>query len=149
MIFVYDLLQATDADEGLNAVIEYKLSDPWAEELFDLDPENGTLTTRVPLDRERTPMYTLHVLAQDRGQPRRSSRKTLTVHLSDINDNAPVITAQPYRISLPEGATHADFLQVQVGLPVTYSLACNEWTTDWSTSMYLKRGQFQSQDQDA
>ena len=43
------------------------------------------------LDREEAEVYTLEVEAVDGGVPRLTSTATVTVTVSDLNDNAPVV----------------------------------------------------------
>ena len=60
------------------------------------------LTTR-PLDRERTPFYSLQVRCEDAaGAERRLTETGVQVNVVDVNDNSPVFTAQTYRGTLVE-----------------------------------------------
>jgi len=59
------------------------------------------LTAR-PLDRERTPLYRLQVRCEDAGAERRVNETSIQVNVVDVNDNAPVFTAQTYRGTLLE-----------------------------------------------
>lgn len=71
------------------------------------------------LDRERTAHYALKIRCQDGGGGRgrqRASRvteKSLQVHVTDMNDNAPVFSKQTYRGSITENSfIGASVLQV-------------------------------------
>jgi len=59
------------------------------------------LTTR-PLDRERTPYYSLQVRCRDDGDEPRVTETSVQVDVIDVNDNSPVFTAQTYRGTLVE-----------------------------------------------
>lgn len=57
------------------------------------------------LDREVAPQgYNLTLLAIDNGEPPRQSYKSVPVHLSDLNDNAPVFDREIYEVDVPETA---------------------------------------------
>ncbi len=57
--------------------------------LFNIDPETGVITTRAVLDREETPVYQLIVSANDVEDPSMSSTATVSIYVSDTNDNSP------------------------------------------------------------
>ncbi|EHB10682.1 Protocadherin Fat 2 [Heterocephalus glaber] len=79
-------VSATDSDADTNAQIMYSLHGPGAHE-FKLDPHTGELTTLTALDRERKDMYSFVAKATDGGG--RSCQADVTVHVEDVNDNAP------------------------------------------------------------
>nr|XP_054106911.1 protocadherin Fat 2 isoform X3 [Callithrix jacchus] len=79
-------VSATDLDADTNAQITYSLHGPGAHE-FKLDPHTGELTTLTPLDRERKDVFNLVVKATDGGG--RSCQADVTLHVEDVNDNAP------------------------------------------------------------
>jgi hypothetical protein len=94
---------STDADEGLNGDIYYKLvgGDDLAQ--FSLDEATGQLFINKPLDRETIDHYQLTVLAHDSGQfGQLSAVTTISVDLLDENDNAPVFTQTQMMISVLE-----------------------------------------------
>uniref|UniRef100_H0XDR7 Protocadherin Fat 2 n=1 Tax=Otolemur garnettii TaxID=30611 RepID=H0XDR7_OTOGA len=77
---------ATDLDTDTNGQITYSLHGPGAQE-FKLDPHTGELTTLTALDRERKDVYSLIAKATDGGG--RSCQADVTLHVEDVNDNAP------------------------------------------------------------
>ncbi|XP_006893802.1 PREDICTED: protocadherin Fat 2 [Elephantulus edwardii] len=79
-------VSATDLDIDTNAQITYSLHGPGSEE-FKLDLHTGELTTRTALDRERKDVYNLVAKATDGGG--RSCHADVTIHVEDVNDNAP------------------------------------------------------------
>ncbi|XP_019482771.1 PREDICTED: protocadherin Fat 2 [Hipposideros armiger] len=79
-------VSATDLDSDTNAQITYSLHGPGADE-FKLDPHTGELTTLTALDRERKDMYSLVAKATDGGG--QSCQADVTLHVEDVNDNAP------------------------------------------------------------
>ncbi|KAJ8282107.1 hypothetical protein COCON_G00046260 [Conger conger] len=85
-------LHATDADLGSNAQIHFSFSNQISattKRLFTIDSNTGLITIRQPLDREMTPVHKLIVLASDGSST--PSRATVTVNITDINDNVPSI----------------------------------------------------------
>uniref|UniRef100_A0A1I8NDN4 Cadherin domain-containing protein n=1 Tax=Musca domestica TaxID=7370 RepID=A0A1I8NDN4_MUSDO len=83
------IIGATDLDLGENAAIRYSLLS--ANSSFQVNPLTGEITTREPLDREVAAVYELVAEARDQGTPYRSSRVTVKVHVTDVNDNQPKI----------------------------------------------------------
>ena len=80
-------VSATDKDSDY---IVYSL-DPRNSptELFQIDPSSGRITIRQMLDREALLMQSMVVVAQGGDGP--SSSIIVTVHVADVNDNAPLI----------------------------------------------------------
>ena len=106
-------LTAKDADEGLNGNIIYSISKGSDEGRFRIDEISGQVVLALPLDRETTPIYSLTVTASDMGSPEAlSATTTLSIHVSDKNDNAPVFTQSESEISILE-TTPVDTVLVQ------------------------------------
>ncbi|XP_067842781.1 protocadherin Fat 4-like [Heptranchias perlo] len=84
-------LNVTDADEGLNAALTFKIISGDPNRQFTVD-RNAVLRVQQPLDLERQSIYTLIVQATDQaqcGSTRFTSSAWITVKLNDVNDNAP------------------------------------------------------------
>jgi hypothetical protein len=65
-------INATDPDEGINGQIQYSfskwtLNDPSINEIFYLNPDNGSITLLKPLDYEKRTNYELQIQAKDLG----------------------------------------------------------------------------------
>ncbi|XP_049833037.1 protocadherin-like wing polarity protein stan isoform X1 [Schistocerca gregaria] len=104
-------VRATDLDIGRNGQVEYSIvrqdSGGTEEEtdVFRIDPKSGIVTTRSVLDRERSEVYTLTVMATDQGLPvseRRSSTSMVVIRVLDDNDNYPQFTERTYSVQVPE-----------------------------------------------
>eukprot|EP00057_Strongylocentrotus_purpuratus_P018908 XP_011673382.1 PREDICTED: protocadherin Fat 4 [Strongylocentrotus purpuratus] len=80
------VIEATDIDEGVNAEIVYVLESP-DDGLFSVDNETGMLYANGPFDYEAVKEYTLVISASD---SKFSTFTTVTVTITDVNDNAPV-----------------------------------------------------------
>ncbi|KAJ8866707.1 hypothetical protein PR048_032568 [Dryococelus australis] len=109
-------LKATDQDIGRNAEVEYSILYPddnsnSEPEAFRIDSKSGIITTRVMLDRERTEVYTLIVMATDQCLPvveRKSSTATVVVKVLDDNDNYPQFSERTYTLQVPEDINWSD-----------------------------------------
>lgn len=83
---------ATDADfEPFDRITYAFDSRDAAAGLFQIDPNTGLIKTRQSLDREKQSAYNLRVLAYNPGYPDTTSTAPVTVHVADVNDNAPII----------------------------------------------------------
>uniref|UniRef100_A0A8C9XFA8 Protocadherin 2 alpha a 15 n=1 Tax=Sander lucioperca TaxID=283035 RepID=A0A8C9XFA8_SANLU len=61
-----------------------------------------SLVTKSLLDREKQTQYDLTITAKDAGQPSLSSDKTISVVVSDVNDNSPEFSLSPYTFYVTE-----------------------------------------------
>ncbi|XP_077387937.1 protocadherin-11 X-linked isoform X1 [Festucalex cinctus] len=96
-------LHATDADLGSNAQIHFAFSNQISASTkrhFAIDSTTGLITVKQSLDRELTPVHKLIVLASDGSST--PSRATVTVNVTDVNDNVPSIDTR-YIINLVNG----------------------------------------------
>ncbi|KAM9357334.1 protocadherin alpha-3-like [Symphorus nematophorus] len=100
---VISLISVTDRDSGLNGKVICKISDNVP---FDLTPsieENMySLVTKGRLDREIVSYYDITITATDCGEPPLSTVKTLSVQVSDVNDNRPNFSQNPFELYLVE-----------------------------------------------
>uniref|UniRef100_A0A672SAG8 Cadherin domain-containing protein n=1 Tax=Sinocyclocheilus grahami TaxID=75366 RepID=A0A672SAG8_SINGR len=64
-----------------------------------------SLVTDGDLDRERESEYNISVTCSDEGVPSLSSSVTLSLQISDVNDNAPVFDKSSYEASVQENNT--------------------------------------------
>ncbi|CAI9170594.1 unnamed protein product [Rangifer tarandus platyrhynchus] len=79
---------------------------------FKLEKSYGnyySLMTDTLLDRELVPSYNITVMATDRGSPPLSTETDITLHVADINDNAPAFSQASYSAYIlennPRGAS--------------------------------------------
>ncbi|XP_034385055.1 protocadherin Fat 3a isoform X3 [Cyclopterus lumpus] len=104
-------VQALDTDSGANGQVTYSLgtliqSDGDIDTLvntFSIDSNTGWISTRKDLDHETNPSYTFTVVASDLGETLSlSGTTTVTVAVSDINDNPPKFLERNYFGSVQE-----------------------------------------------
>lgn len=106
-------VQAHDADEGINSNIRYSILQSTQDSMISIEPESGLVTTAAALDREALEQVWFLVVAADGGEPSLSTTATVTVLVTDINDNEPVFQQQFYNVSIPEHSEPGScFLQV-------------------------------------
>lgn len=104
-------VNASDADQGENGKITYRLAH--LGHIFSVDEDSGELATKVLLDRETRDRYDLTVVAEDRGNPRRTSTATIRIELEDANDNVPKFYPSLYFVALPTKRTALPVLTLQ------------------------------------
>ncbi|XP_038157763.1 protocadherin alpha-8-like isoform X25 [Cyprinodon tularosa] len=97
------LISVTDKDSGINGkTIMHILNDA----PFELKPsykENiYSLVTKEHLDREAVSHYDILIQAKDYGNPPLSTTQTLSIQISDVNDNSPRFEKSPLQFYLSE-----------------------------------------------
>ncbi|KAM8732229.1 protocadherin alpha-8-like isoform 22-T22 [Acanthopagrus schlegelii] len=100
---VVSLISITDQDAGLNGKVICSLSQNTP---FDLKPSFQdnmySLVLKQHLDRESVSHYDITITATDCGQPPLSTFKTLSIDVSDVNDNVPQFPHNPIDLYLVE-----------------------------------------------
>ncbi|XP_010610442.1 cadherin-8 isoform X5 [Fukomys damarensis] len=97
---------ATDADDpvyGNSAKLVYSILE--GQPYFSIEPETAIIKTALPnMDREAKEEYLVVIQAKDMGghSGGLSGTTTLTVTLSDVNDNPPKFAQSLYHFSIPE-----------------------------------------------
>ncbi|KAM9795542.1 protocadherin alpha-8-like [Neosynchiropus ocellatus] len=105
------LLSVHDEDSGLNGKVMCSISE---EVPFTLTPSLQdsmfSIVTKSQLDREHQSRYEVTITARDAGDPPLSSFRTITVTVSDVNDNRPVFSVSPVTFHLMENNFPGRFL---------------------------------------
>ncbi|KAK1343400.1 hypothetical protein QTO34_016180 [Cnephaeus nilssonii] len=99
---VVALFKTRDWDSGENGKVTCNLSRNVPFKIHSSSNNYYKLVTDGALDRELTPEYNVTITATDRGKPPLSSSTTITLHLTDVNDNAPVFQQSAYLVHVPE-----------------------------------------------
>ncbi|XP_071380384.1 protocadherin alpha-8-like [Centroberyx affinis] len=103
------LISVNDLDSGLNGKVICFVSD---DVPFTLKPSLQdnmyALVTKSPLDREKRDSFDLTIVAKDAGEPVLSSEKSITVIVSDVNDNSPEFSLSPYTFYITENNAPGD-----------------------------------------
>ncbi|KAF0039346.1 hypothetical protein F2P81_007581 [Scophthalmus maximus] len=82
-------LTVSDKDGGNNGVANCQVEGSVPFKLKSNYKNDYSLVVDGPLDRENTSLYNVTIIATDGGNPPLSSIRVITVHVSDVNDNAP------------------------------------------------------------
>uniref|UniRef100_A0A1I7ZMK7 Cadherin-like protein n=1 Tax=Steinernema glaseri TaxID=37863 RepID=A0A1I7ZMK7_9BILA len=91
---------AVDEDTGKNGEVRYRFAqDP---EDFKISAETGKIEVVRQLDRETKDRYVVQIIAEDGGEPSLSSSVNITIHVRDVNDNAPEFAESEYNVTFPE-----------------------------------------------
>ncbi|XP_054872459.1 protocadherin alpha-8-like isoform X32 [Amphiprion ocellaris] len=100
---VISLISVTDKDSGVNGKIISRITNEVPFELKPSYKENiYSVVTKDFLDREKVPQYEITIKATDCGDPSLSTVKSLTIQLSDVNDNSPQFSQSPLYFYLVE-----------------------------------------------
>ncbi|CAG09028.1 unnamed protein product [Tetraodon nigroviridis] len=100
--FVALYVKATDADEGENGRVTYRIQSGNTGGKFSLNPNTGSLSILKPLDREEQDIFNLTITAEDHGMPQQSSAQLLCVHVIDVNDEVPWFEETQYEAQVSE-----------------------------------------------
>ncbi|XP_023814916.1 protocadherin gamma-A11 isoform X19 [Oryzias latipes] len=102
---VVTMINIQDPDSGDNGKVQCFINDniPF---ILKLTSNNFfSLQTDSELDRETASEYNITVTCSDEGVPSLSSSVTLTLQISDVNDNAPVFEMSSYEAYIVENNT--------------------------------------------
>uniref|UniRef100_A0A7M5VAC8 Protocadherin Fat 4 n=1 Tax=Clytia hemisphaerica TaxID=252671 RepID=A0A7M5VAC8_9CNID len=102
-------IYATDADSGINGEISYSFTKGNDLKRFGIN-NKGMIYLINPLDYESVRVYQLHVIAEDRGSPSRSSELIIEVLVQDLNDLSPIFTQSVYNYVLSPTQAPSDTL---------------------------------------
>ncbi|XP_019772654.2 fat-like cadherin-related tumor suppressor homolog isoform X8 [Dendroctonus ponderosae] len=99
-------LIAHDEDQGSNGEVRYSFTSENSEivDYFAIDTHTGWLSTLVKLDKETRPEYKFYVTATDNGNPKHSTRTSVTIKLKDYNDSPTLFKEKLYQSSVKEDA---------------------------------------------
>ena len=96
---------ATDADSGDNARISYSFQPEVNKTVFGLRPD-GWIFIKHTLDREWQAVYRFGVTASDQGNPPKSSKANVVVHVDDVNDNDPKFSQNQFYFPVAENKSN-------------------------------------------
>ncbi|XP_030251869.1 protocadherin alpha-5-like isoform X3 [Sparus aurata] len=83
------LVSVLDRDSGKNGEVKCEILNAVPFKLDTNYKNYYSLVVDGHLDREATPQYNVTISARDEGSPPLSNISIITVHVSDVNDNAP------------------------------------------------------------
>ncbi|XP_073477084.1 protocadherin gamma-C5-like isoform X19 [Aquarana catesbeiana] len=100
---VMGFINVQDKDSGKNGEIKLDLS-PTMPFKIRTHKNRYSLVTDGSLDRENISQYTVELTASDLGSPTLSSKATVILSVSDVNDNAPTFTQSTYNAFIKENS---------------------------------------------
>uniref|UniRef100_A0A3Q3F7S2 Cadherin domain-containing protein n=1 Tax=Labrus bergylta TaxID=56723 RepID=A0A3Q3F7S2_9LABR len=102
---VVTMINIQDPDFGENGKVKCYINDNIPFTISSASNSFFSLTTDSDLDREVASQYNITVTCSDEGVPSLSSSVTLTLQISDVNDNAPVFERSSYEAYIVENNT--------------------------------------------
>lgn len=99
-------VSALDGDSGNNSLIDFEVQQSY-QHMFVLERsvvrENAAfLKLTAPLDRETNSSFVFSIYAKDRGDPQKTGTATVSLTITDINDQRPVFTKSPFEFYILE-----------------------------------------------
>uniref|UniRef100_A0A8C4E616 Cadherin domain-containing protein n=1 Tax=Dicentrarchus labrax TaxID=13489 RepID=A0A8C4E616_DICLA len=102
---VITIFNVEDPDSGENGKVSCSIKEHMPFLMKTTSKKFFSLVTDSELDRERASEYNITVTCSDEGVPSLSSSVTLTLQISDVNDNAPVFERSSYEAYIVENNT--------------------------------------------
>ncbi|XP_078145126.1 protocadherin alpha-8-like [Centroberyx gerrardi] len=98
------LVSVLDKDGGKNGEVKCNVANEVPFKLETNYKNYYSLVVDGPLDRERASQYNVTITATDEGIPPLSTTKSVTVHITDVNDNAPHFSEPLINVYLKENS---------------------------------------------
>lgn len=96
-------VSAMDSDETRdNRNIDYSIENGNTNSTFQITSDTGEILLVKTIDREEISVFTLKVLAMDRGSPARNATADVVIYVDDVNDNPPVFNQTSYEVKVSE-----------------------------------------------
>ncbi|XP_044060624.1 protocadherin gamma-A9-like isoform X2 [Siniperca chuatsi] len=102
---VVTIFNVEDPDSGENGKVACNIEEHMPFLMKTTSKKFFSLVTDSDLDREKNSEYNITVTCSDEGVPSLSSSVTLTLQISDVNDNAPVFERSSYEAYIVENNT--------------------------------------------
>ncbi|XP_014067920.2 protocadherin alpha-2-like [Salmo salar] len=107
---VVALVTVIDKDGGNNGLTHCKVVGSVPFKLKSNYKNYYSLVVDGPLDRESASQYNVTITATDEGTPPLSSTSVITVHVSDVNDNAPRFSEPVINVYVKENSPVGDVI---------------------------------------
>ncbi|XP_040200832.1 protocadherin gamma-C5-like isoform X11 [Rana temporaria] len=102
-------INVIDKDSGKNGEIQLELS-PNIPFKIKTNKNHYSLVSVAILDREKESQYIIELMASDLGSPALSSKITVILKISDVNDNAPTFLQSTYNAFIKENSSPGTLL---------------------------------------
>ncbi|KAG7321649.1 hypothetical protein KOW79_014507 [Hemibagrus wyckioides] len=97
-------IQAQDQDVGLSGLVSYLIEGGNKDGLFYVERLSGLIKLAKPLDFEAEKNHHILIIAKDGAWFSKTGRISVTINVTDINDNPPVFTSTEYMTSVSENS---------------------------------------------
>ncbi|XP_066446733.1 protocadherin gamma-C5-like isoform X3 [Eleutherodactylus coqui] len=97
----FGLFSVLDMDSGKNGEVQVTLSPDGPFQIKSFKDHYALIVSNF-LDRENVSLYEIVLTANDMGSPSLSSQATITVNVSDVNDNPPMFLNQDFNTFIHE-----------------------------------------------
>nr|XP_042119835.1 protocadherin beta-6 isoform X2 [Peromyscus maniculatus bairdii] len=104
---VVAVFSVSDPDSGDNGRMVCSIQNDLPFVLKPTFENYYTLVTGGPLDRESRAEYNITITVSDMGTPRLTTQHSITLQVSDVNDNAPAFTQTSYTLFVQENNSPA------------------------------------------
>uniref|UniRef100_A0A669BW84 Cadherin domain-containing protein n=1 Tax=Oreochromis niloticus TaxID=8128 RepID=A0A669BW84_ORENI len=98
------LVSVLDKDGGKNGDVEIQIKNKAPFKLETNYKNYYSLLVDAPLDRETVSIYNVNIIANDKGIPPLTSTSVVSIHVSDVNDNAPLFTEAVINVYVNENS---------------------------------------------
>ncbi|XP_042181710.1 protocadherin alpha-8 isoform X10 [Oncorhynchus tshawytscha] len=105
------LVSVLDKDDGKNGIVDCDIVNKVPFKLETNYKNYYSLVVDGPLDRESASQYNVTITATDEGTPPLSSTSVITVHVSDVNDNAPHFSEPVVNVYVKENSPVGDVIK--------------------------------------
>ncbi|XP_073730282.1 protocadherin gamma-A11-like isoform X24 [Misgurnus anguillicaudatus] len=102
---VVAMMKVDDADSGVNGQVQCSINENIPFALTSASSNFISLRIEQQLDRERDAEYNVSITCSDQGVPALYSSASLTLQISDVNDNAPAFEKSNYEAFVIENNT--------------------------------------------
>lgn len=105
-------VSVSDRDSGQNSVVVCSMSDDHftLQKLYDHANNMYKVLLSRPLDYEAAPSHRVSITCRDSGRPALANSTSFTVHVRDVNDNAPAFSQPTYTASVTENKLDVHYL---------------------------------------
>ncbi|XP_072486653.1 protocadherin gamma-C4 isoform X3 [Notamacropus eugenii] len=107
---VVALISVQDPDSGPNGDVSLRIPEHLPFALKSAFKNQFSLVTAAALDREVESKYEILVTASDAGSPPLSTRRTIFLNVSDVNDNPPSFIQRSHEVFVQENNRPGDLL---------------------------------------
>ncbi|XP_057177618.1 protocadherin gamma-A5-like isoform X45 [Triplophysa rosa] len=102
---VVAMIKVDDADSGVNGQVQCSINENIPFSLTSASSNFISLRIEQQLDRERDAEYNVSITCSDQGAPALHSSTSLTLQISDVNDNGPTFEKSNYEACVIENNT--------------------------------------------